>query len=193
MDDQLLIEGLKSRDADAFRMLVNSYQGKVINTCFGLLQNLEDARDIAQEVFIEIYCSINSFKSNSKLGTWIYRITVNKSLDFIAMKRRKKRFAQFQVIIGLNHGKNDDVIITDHSNPHTELEHTERTKILANAINKLPSNQKTAFTLNKYDLMSYDEIAEIMGLSFSAVQSLIHRAKLNLQKKLYRYFSEKVN
>jgi RNA polymerase sigma-70 factor, ECF subfamily len=192
MDDQVLIEGLKRKDENAFSELVNYYQGKVLNTCFGLLQNLEDARDIAQEVFIEIYCSIHSFKSNSKLGTWIYRIAVNKSLDFIAMKRRKKRFSQFQVIIGLNPGKSEEIVITDNSNPHTDLEKAERLKYLTNAINSLPANQKTAFTLNKYELMSYEEIAEIMDLSFSAVQSLIHRAKLNLQKKLYKYFSEKI-
>ena len=191
MDDIELIEGLKTKNNSAFAELVGSFQSKVYNTCFGFLQNQEDARDVAQEVFIEVYCSINNFKSNSKLSTWIYRIAVNKSLDHIAMKKRKKRFSQAMVILGLAESRNEENKITDFSNPHADLEKQERMMVLSKAIDQLPENQKTALTLNKYESMSYEEIAEVMGISFSAVQSLIHRSKKNLQKILSNYFAEK--
>ena len=96
MEEIQIIAGLKEGNEKVFRQLVADYQLLVINTCFGIIQNREDAEDIAQEVFIEIYRSIHKFRSDSKLSTWIYRIAINKSLNFIRDNKRDKRFQSFE-------------------------------------------------------------------------------------------------
>ena len=83
-----LIENLKKGDINSFRILVNEHQRKVLNTCYRFLNNKEDAEDLTQEVFLEVYKSISSFRGESKISTWIYRIAVTKSLDFIRKKKR---------------------------------------------------------------------------------------------------------
>ena len=84
---EILVQRLKEGSEDAFRELVSLYQNKVFNTCYGFVNNHADADDLAQEVFIEIYNSIKTFKENSSLSTWAYRIAVNKSLDFFTTRQ----------------------------------------------------------------------------------------------------------
>ena len=93
MDERDLIILLKKKDREAFKTIVETWQGLVYNTAIGFLQNAEDAEDTAQEVFIQVYESIASFKEESKFSTWLYRITVSKALDHLRKKKRKKRFA----------------------------------------------------------------------------------------------------
>jgi len=173
--------------SSSFKELVDLQHEKVLNTCFRFVNNREEAEDLAQDVFVEVYNSINSFRGDAKLSSWIYRIAVNKSLDFIRKKKRKKRFAFVLSLAGFG-DEEKELQIHAPANPHTDLEQMERTQILNKAIDSLPENQKVAITLSKYEGFSNKEIAEIMGTSISAVDSLIHRAKNNLQKKLYKYF-----
>jgi RNA polymerase sigma-70 factor, ECF subfamily len=93
MSIENLIENLKSGDLKSFKILIDDHQKKVLNTCYRFVNNKEDAEDLTQEVFIEVYKSISSFRGESKISTWIYRIAITKSLDFIRKKKRKKRFA----------------------------------------------------------------------------------------------------
>ena len=86
-----LIERLKKGDEAAFKEIVESSQGLVYNTALGIVQNPEDAEDVTQEVFVQLYESIKSFKGESKLSTWLYRITVSKAMDHLRKKKRKKR------------------------------------------------------------------------------------------------------
>ncbi|HUM65823.1 MAG TPA: sigma-70 family RNA polymerase sigma factor [Chitinophagaceae bacterium] len=93
MNEWTLIEKLKQGDESAFKTIVETWQNMVYNTAIGIVQNAEDAEDITQEVFVQVYQSISSFKGDSKFSTWLYRITVTKSLDHERRKKRKKRFA----------------------------------------------------------------------------------------------------
>jgi len=186
-DDELIVQ-LIDGDQNAFRELVESNQDKVINTCFSFVKNKEDAEDIAQEVFIEIHQSIAGFRKDAKLSTWIYRIAVNKSLDHIRKKKRKKRFAQ---LVFLDSTDNNDVFeIPALDDPEKELEDSDRRKVLAYAINQLTKNQKIALTLSKFEQLSNKEVASVLDSSVSAVEALIHRAKTNLRKKLQHYFEK---
>ena len=187
MKDKELINELKNGNANAFKVLVEEYQNKVINICFGFVHNREDAEDITQEVFIEVYNSISHFRGDSKLSTWLYRISVNKSLDFIRRKNRKKRFARFQNLLGFERTI-EEVQESKLSNPHTILENKETIQILNETVETLPQNQKIAFTLSKYEGFKNKEIAEVMKTSLSSVESLMHRAKKNLKEKLYDYY-----
>lgn len=187
MKDKELINELKNGNANAFKVLVEEYQNKVINLCFGFVHNREDAEDITQEVFIEVYNSVIHFRGEAKISTWLYRISVNKSLDFIRRKNRKKRFAKFQNILGFERTI-EKVQESELTNPHTILENKERIQILNETIKTLPQNQKIAFILSKFEGFKNNEIAEIMKTSLSAVESLMHRAKKNLKVKLYDYY-----
>ncbi|MFC2157747.1 RNA polymerase sigma factor, partial [Acidobacteriota bacterium] len=174
---------------DAFQTLVEKYQHRVINTCFGFLKNKEDAEDVTQEVFIEVYKSIAGFREDSKLSTWIYRIAVTRSLDSIRRQGRKKRELRSQ-----HKADSDDLekrLAAPASNgPEVQFTNRERVRILKDAVDSLPQNQKIVITLNKYEGFSSEEIGEIMGMSLSAVEGLIHRAKKSLKKKLTRYYEK---
>jgi RNA polymerase sigma-70 factor (ECF subfamily) len=188
MENGELLEGLKAGRADAFRSLIGIYQEQVINTCYRFLNNREDAEDVAQEVFLEIYRSISRFRGDAKLSTWIYRIAVTRSLDAVRKKRRKKRFARLQRLFRQRDGEEEEVPIPHYDTPEKNLEDKERAEILWRAVESLVESQRIAITLNKYEGLSYAEVAEIMGTTVSSVESLIHRAKKNLEGKLRAYF-----
>lgn len=184
-----LVNQLKANSEDAFKLLVETYKEKVLNTCYHFLHNELDAEDLAQEVFIEVFRSIGHFRQDAELSTWIYRIAVNKSLDFVRKKKRKKRFAYVMSLAGFGDVEKE-LPLPAPSNPQADLEQKERIEILNQAIDSLPENQKVAITLSKYEGFSNKEIAEIMNTSVSAVESLIHRAKNNLHKKLYNFYEK---
>ena len=158
----------------------------VYNTALGIVQNPEDAEDVAQEVFVQLYESIKSFKGESKLSTWLYRITVSKAMDHLRKKKRKKRFAYVQSLFGVNEELLHDP--PDFVHPGVSLDNKEKAKELFKAIDQLPAKQKIAFTLNRIEGLSYQEISEIMKLTVASVESLLHRARKNLRKNLETYY-----
>lgn len=187
MVEQLLVDGLKTKQRAAFEQLVATYQHMVFNTALGIIHNHEEAEDVAQEVFIQVYESVSQFKGESKLSTWLYRITITKALDWQRRKQRKKRFAVITSLFGLN----NEVVADppDFVHPGVLAENKERSAILFKAIDKLPDNQKLAFVLVKIEEQSYQEAADIMGTSVGAVESYMHRAKQNLRKLLEQYYT----
>ena len=124
-----LIEKLKQGDIKSFKIFVDEHQKKVLNTCYRFLNNKEDAEDLTQEVFIEVYKSISSFRGDSKISTWIYRIAVTKSLDFIRKKKRKKRFAILKKVFS-DETLKDDITDTENPNPGVRAEELDRIRIL---------------------------------------------------------------
>lgn len=177
-----------TREEEArFRTVVEAYQEKVRNTCFRYLHNPEDADDVAQEVFVEAYESLDHFREESRLSTWIYRIAVNKCIDFIRRKNRKKRFAQLISIFGVGR-HTTDIPDPGGRDPHADLEIRERNATLNQVLDSLPDNQKTAILLSTYEGLSNKELASVMSLSLTAAEALLHRAKSNLKKQLTRYF-----
>ena len=182
-----LIELLKKKDRAAFKDIVETWQNMVYNTALGILQNAEDAEDVTQETFVQVFESVSGFKGESKFSTWLYRITVSKAMDHIRKKKRKKRFAFIQSL----YGRNDEPIIDppDFFHPGVGMENKENAAVLFKAVEQLPGNQKTAFVLNKVEGLSYIEIGNIMQITDSAVDALLQRAKANLKKILKEYYS----
>ncbi len=191
MSDPEIIEQLRQGNENAFRKLVENYQKLVVNTCYGLVQNREDAEDIAQEVFVEVYRSVEHFRADAKLSTWLYRIAVNRSLNHIRDNKKHKWFQSFTKEVETQNRQLLRVESAQTDQPEFELENKQRATILHEAINSLPENQKVAFTLNKYEDLSYKEIADVMEISVSSVESLLFRAKKNLQKKLHACYKKK--
>lgn len=179
MDDELiLVKRLQEGDEKAFAWLVEQYSNMVLRVAYGFLHDYQEAEDLMQEVFVAIYENIVHFRKESNLKTWIYRIAINKSLN----QQRKLKWKGWI-------GRLEDYLLwqskaTENATPQTLLMRKEQADAIEQALQKLPPNQRTAFILHKYDDVSHAEIAKIMNLSVPAVESLIHRAKLNLQKLL---------
>ncbi|MFM9988037.1 RNA polymerase sigma factor [Flavobacterium sp.] len=170
-----------------FIQIYNEHKVLVYNVALNYLQNTEDAEEVTQDVFVQVHESLHQFNEKSSLKTWIYRITINKSLNFIKHKASKKHFFVF------GRKSNNEVEIRNLSNfehPGILLENKEKSAVLFSVINELTENQKTAFILSKLDGLSNPEISDIMQLSISSVESLIFRAKTSLKEKLSKKFEE---
>jgi RNA polymerase sigma-70 factor (ECF subfamily) len=189
MQDTELLNRLKNHDDAAFRFLIDRYQASILNCCFKFIKNKEIAQEATQDVFIEVYRSIDKFREESKLSTWLFRIAITKSLDYIKSMKRKKRFGLIKSILP-GSATDEQFLISDALNPLQQLENEDRQKVLYWAIDTLPANQKVAFTLSKVEELSNMEIAEILHTSVSSVESLLFRAKANLRKKLFSYYNK---
>ncbi len=180
-DDELVLQ-FQNGDEHAFDLLVKRYEKTVRKGCFRFLNNAEDARDAAQEVFIKIYYGLDQFKPNAKFSTWLYRIMVNHCLNVIRTRKRRSWLAKFSK-------ESDDLehSLTDDENPAAKLELSERRAAVQDAIAALDEKLKTAVILHKYQGLSYKEIADVEKISLSAVESRIHRAKKKLAVLLKDY------
>lgn len=186
MNEEQLIGLLIDKNEVAFRHLVDLYENKVYNTVISFLRSEEYADDVAQEVFIAVYESVQSFRRESSLSTWVYRIAVTKSLEFLRKQKRKKRWGAFYSLWGEDLAPQFEAVSYDH--PGVALEDKQTAEALFKALDRLPETQRTSFTLHKIDGHSYEETAQIMSTSISSVESLIHRATNNLRKYLADYY-----
>ncbi|RYZ22249.1 MAG: RNA polymerase sigma factor [Chitinophagaceae bacterium] len=181
MTESNLIERLRQREEAAFRELVGLYQDRIYNTVLGLVQQPEDAEDLAQEVFIRVWNGIAGFKGEAALGTWIYRIAVTQALDFLRSRQRKKRGG---LLAGLFGRGAEQPGAADFFHPGVAAERREDSALLFKAIRALPEQQQAAFVLQKLEGLRQDEIAAVLNTTVSSVESLLHRAKQNLRKEL---------
>jgi RNA polymerase sigma-70 factor (ECF subfamily) len=179
-----LIDRIKNGDRTVFKDIVEQWQKMVYNTALSIVQLDVDAEDITQDVFIEVYEKIDGFKGASLLSTWIYRITVNKALDFEKKKKRQKNGGLLKQIFAVK--EIDEPVNFNH--PGVLLDNKEKAAILFKALKKLPENQRVAFTLHKVEGLPYQEIAEIMETSLYSVESLMARAKIGLKKMLEQFY-----
>ena len=181
MTEETLVHHLKSGHQAAFNDLVRLYGPRVVNTCYRFLLNQQDAEDIAQEVFIEVYQSIKSFRQDAQLATWIYRIAVTKSLDELKKRKRHKRFAALGKLLHI-----DEVAhwLSGGTMPDKDLQNDEKMAEIQAALNTLPDNQRVAFTLSKIEGYTNPEIAAIMNTTTVAVESLMKRAKKQVSAAL---------
>ena len=173
-----LLQRLVNRDQSALKELYQDLGAKVYNTAISYVQDSSEAEEITQDVFLEVYKSAAQFKGKSSVSTWVYRITVNKSLDLLKYKKRSRRFAN---LFSLSETKID---LPHFDHPGILLENKDEARVLFEQIYLLPNQQKTAFILAYVEELPRGEIAEIMDLKLKAVESLLHRAKKNLREKL---------
>lgn len=161
-----------------FEAVYLKYVSLVYNVALQYVQNVPDAEEITQDVFVKVYEKHGSFKGDSALKTWIYRIAINTSLDAIKAKNRKKRAA---------FANRDDAALEklgDFNHPGVALENKEALADLFAAINKLPETQRHVLILLKIDDLSQKEVAQILNKSAKAIESTFQRAKQNLKKIL---------
>jgi len=183
LDEKELIERLRQGDESAFRWLVNNYRNRVYHTVLNLLQNNKEAEDAAQETFIQVYQSIHSFREDASLTTWICKIASRKAIDKLRRKNTREKWTNWW-------GKeNKQEEVFEH--PGILTENKEKASILFKAISSLPEKQRIAFTLIKVQGLSYEEACEILQQNIKAVESLIGRARSNLQKLLADHYKQR--
>lgn len=183
-DDEAVIRQISIEDLTAFKELVDRYQTSVYNTCYSILGDYHQAEEAAQDTFFQVYRSAGSFRGESKVTTWIYRIAVNQSLNLI---RKNKKFRWVKSLNSLWHEEIEEEEIQFASSPDEPdklLEEKEKKGIIESALASLPEKQRVAFILSKYENLASREISEILGISINSVDARIHRAKLRLQKRM---------
>lgn len=167
-----------NKKEEVFKEIVDNYKLMVVNTCYGFVHNLEDADDIAQDVFVDVWRKLDTFKGQSKMSTWIYRIAVNKSLNFLRQNKSNP------IICALESIKENIFNQTSKDNDDDLEERSKKIKLIHKAIKRLPEKQKTTFVLFYYEGLVYKEIADITGSSIASVESVLFRARNNVKKYL---------
>lgn len=179
MEETELQIRFKQGDEDAFRVLVERHHRAILNLCHRYVGNQEDAEEVAQDVFVRAYRARESYEPRAKFSTYLYRIAVNLSLNRI--RDRKRRFGLLEDTL-----TEDRSLALAEGNPRPDelLERKEQQAAIRKALDSLPERQRTAVLLKRFQGLSYEEIADVMDCSLSAVEAILHRAKRNLQKRL---------
>ena len=187
VDETAPSEDLMARIAEgdeyAFETLVNRHQTSILNLIYRFIGDRAQAKDLAQEVFLRVWQAAKSYEPRAKFTTWIYRITANLCLNELKSARRKK-WLQFLRSDGDYEIQTEEAFPDGSPSPEDVLLAKERSRQISNALQSLPENQRMALVMKKYDDLSYQEIAQILACSVSAIESLLVRAKRNLKEKL---------
>jgi RNA polymerase sigma-70 factor (ECF subfamily) len=173
-------------DQYAFQILVNRHQTSVLNLAYRFLGDHQKSEDLAQETFLQVWRAAKSFKGKSKFTTWLYRICVNLCLNEIKAARRKNWLRFFRNLSDTR-GPQYESLLDDALNAENLLLARERSRQISIALQSLPENQRIALILKRYEDLSYEEMANVLGCSIPAVESLLVRAKRTLQKKLKKF------
>jgi RNA polymerase sigma-70 factor (ECF subfamily) len=159
--------------------LYQLHHERVYNLALHYVQNVEDAEEITQDVFVKVHEKLHTFRGLSEAGTWLYRIAVNTSLDYLRARKSGKRAFWLRVVSIHEKKPAPESQILNH--PGIQLEHREALQRLFRAINKLPERQRSALILLKMEGLSTEEAARIMELTPKAMESLFQRAKAQLK------------
>jgi RNA polymerase sigma-70 factor, ECF subfamily len=184
MTDKEIICSILEGSKENYRLLVEQNQDFVFRTCMGYVHNKEDADDLTQDVFLKAYQALPGFRYESSFSTWLIRIAINASLN----KLRKGRGSLYsKALTHLSLSNNNSLTLnalSPEANPEEIIISEEQRKMIADSLDRLPDNQRTALVLSKYDDLPQKKIARIMDLSEGAVEALIQRAKAKLRKSL---------
>lgn len=181
VDEHIIIQKILNGNVQAFEKIVESYQDMVYTLAFRVLKNREEAEEIAQDVFIKIYQSLNKFNQKSKLSTWIYRITYNTTINRFRSSKRQPTTTEINDSTEFQSGSAPDALF--------EMRVEEKKKFINNAIQKLEETDRILITLYYFEELSIAEIAEIVGISAQNVKVKLHRSR----QKLYNDLVNKVD
>ena len=193
LDEKQLVKRAKRGDQAAFRVLMERYKRKVFAIAYGMVRNPETAMDISQEVFIKVHRYLKNFQGTSSFYTWLYRITVNMSIDFI---RKLKRQETVDYNDALQRREPDDfeaLLLPSklNTNPLESFDRKELGKHIQAAFNSLGEKHRTVLVLREVEGLSYEEIARVVKINKGTVMSRLHHARRNFQEALHQYLQER--
>ena len=189
--ERLLVRRLRERDERAFHEMVRLYQHKVFNLVFRMIGNREEAEDVAQEVFVTVWKAIDSFRGDSKLSTWLYRIAANQCKNRIKYLGRRSYGAtgQLEESEALIHQAQPSLLAPHTDGPEQVLQGRQTQRLLEEGIAALDEDHRALLVLRDVEELSYQEIASITALPEGTVKSRIHRARLALKEHLEKHLS----
>lgn len=184
-----LVRRLRDRDERAFREMVDEYGDRVFNLTYRMLGSREEAEDLAQEVFITVFKSIDTFRGDSKFSTWLYRITANHCKNRIKYLARRHERGKAELDERAEGGADGPSLAAPRPSPRPDLqmEGAEMERVLQEAIADLEEEQRILVILRDVEDLSYEEICAITELPEGTVKSRLHRARLALRKKLLKH------
>jgi RNA polymerase sigma-70 factor (ECF subfamily) len=186
VDDRVLVRQAQGGDYSAFDTLVQKYQERVYATIYHMTSNHEDANDLTQETFIKAYKALNSFKGDSSFFTWVYRIAVNKTINFLKGRKNKIHLSLNDLDFNAEH---DPEIVTfiSEKTPRRDMGLTELQEKLNEAMQKLSDVHRLVVTLHDVQGLSHEEISKIMDCNTGTVRSRLFYARQQLQGYLTEY------
>lgn len=179
-----LVERIKAGDIDAFEELFNRYQKRIYNLIYRMVDNEQDANDLTQEVFIRVYNSINTIRTDASFAAWIRTVAINITRDFFRKKKRTVKTDSYDAAINMDNGDIERQIEDISPNPHNILESKETSKIVEKAISSLSQQHKEVIILHHIDGQDVENIAAALNLPVGTVKSRLARARDNLKRKL---------
>ena len=192
--ERLLLRRLRDRDERAFREMVESYQDRVYNLLFRMIGRREEAEDLAQEVFVTVFKSIDQFRGDSKLSTWLYRIAVNhckNRIKYLARRHERQTEALDEVAEHAAAAQGGSPVGAGRIDaPDRAFEGAETDRIVQQAIAALDEDHRLVVVLRDIEELAYDEICVITGLPEGTVKSRLHRARLALKEKLAKHMAK---
>jgi len=186
-DEERLLSDLKNQDEKAYRKLVSLFQAKLKNVAYGITLDAEESTDIVQDVFLKAYIGIDKFKGESSLYTWLRRITINESLNWV--RKWKRRFRWQHQSIDQEDGTVPE-IVSDEAGPEERVSNRQTSSLLKKGLDSLPENARAILILKEVEGLSYDEIGELMGINKGTVSSRIFYAREKLRESLKGIESE---
>jgi RNA polymerase sigma-70 factor (ECF subfamily) len=183
MDENAIIEGLARGDQRAFRELVEHYKKKVFYLALDMAGNPIDAEDISQEVFLKVFRSFATFRKGARLGSWLYRITYNASIDHLRRKGAAPAPVGDEIIESMSLGESS-LPRRGAPDPAAALEASQLQDRIARALDKVSPQEKAVFLLRHYEDLMLKDIAATLGLSIGSVKSYLFRAVHKIQKEL---------
>ena len=186
VDESVLVKRAREGDLSAYDDLVRRYQERIYATIYHITANHEDANDLAQEAFIKAYQALKSFKGGSSFYTWVYRIAVNKTINFLKQRRNKAQMSLDDLDFNAEHDPDLVALISDKT-PRREAGLAELQEKLNSAMQRLSEPHRLVVTLHDVQGLSHEEIADIMGCNIGTVRSRLFYARQQLQAYLSDY------
>jgi RNA polymerase sigma-70 factor (ECF subfamily) len=186
ISDLLLVRRAQKEDMRAYDVLVRRYQERIYATVYHMTSNHEDANDLTQETFIKAFRALKSFKGDSSFYTWIYRIAVNKTINFLKQRKNRVQLSLNDVDFNAEHDP-DLVALISEKNPRRDLNLSELQEKLNGALQKLSEHHRMVVTLHDIQGLSHEEIGKIMDCNIGTVRSRLFYARQQLQAYLSDY------
>lgn len=181
--DLVLVKRAKSGDYQAFDLLVLKYQSRLISTAFKFVKDVQIAEDIVQDSFIKAFNALESFREDSSFYTWIYRITVNTSKNFLVSKKRKSELLNSD----LSEEASYEIEPVETYSPEDLLQATQLQKVITETFDQLGEDTRTALTLRELDGLSYEQIADVVNCPVGTVRSRIFRGREVIDEAISQY------
>jgi RNA polymerase sigma-70 factor (ECF subfamily) len=181
--DLVLVKRAKSGDYQAFDLLVLKYQSRLISTAFKFVKDVQIAEDIVQDSFIKAFNALESFREDSSFYTWIYRITVNTSKNFLVSKKRKNELVNSDLSVEASY----EIEPVETYSPEDLLQATQLQKVITETFDQLGEDTRTALTLRELDGLSYEQIADVVNCPVGTVRSRIFRGREVIDEAISQY------